>query len=116
VESLGGRYITAADMGTGEQQMAVIRERTRHVVGLPRELGGCGDPGPFTARGVHMALVAALGGTTGGARVAVQGVGSVGSPPSRVRSLHLVDHRASWTESWRRKSPVRSCVARRTTR
>lgn len=79
VESLGGRYITAADMGTGEHQMTVIRERTRHVVGLPRELGGCGDPGSFTARGVYMALVAALGGTTSGVRVAVQGAGSVGS-------------------------------------
>ncbi|MEE8313271.1 MAG: Glu/Leu/Phe/Val dehydrogenase dimerization domain-containing protein [Myxococcota bacterium] len=78
VESLGGCYITAADMGTGEEQMAEIRQRTRFVVGLPRELGGCGDPGPFTARGVYMAIVAALGGSVTGARVAVQGVGSVG--------------------------------------
>ncbi|MEE9279615.1 MAG: Glu/Leu/Phe/Val dehydrogenase dimerization domain-containing protein [Myxococcota bacterium] len=78
VESLGGRYITAADMGTGQEQMAVMRERTRHVVGLPRDRGGCGDPGPFTARGVYMAIVAALGGSISGARVAVQGTGSVG--------------------------------------
>jgi len=81
VESLGGRYITAADMGTGEREMAVIARRTRHVVGLPRELGGCGDPGPFTAQGVELAIAAALrhvGRELAGAHVAVQGAGSVG--------------------------------------
>ena len=78
VESLGGAYITAADMGSGEKQMAIIRERTSHVLGLPCGLGGCGDPGPFTARGVYMALVSALGGSLHGARVAIQGTGSVG--------------------------------------
>ena len=81
VASLDGRYITAADMGTGEQEMAVIAEKTSHVVGLPRDRGGCGDPGPFTALGVRMAMQAALearGQSLQGARVAVQGVGSVG--------------------------------------
>ncbi len=79
VESLDGAYITAADMGSGEQQMAIIRERTSHVLGLPHRLGGCGDPGPFTARGVYLALVSALGGSVDGARVVVQGTGSVGA-------------------------------------
>lgn len=81
VASLGGRYVTAADMGTNERDMAVIARRTRHVAGLPRELGGCGDPGPFTAEGVELAMRAALahlGRELAGARVAVQGVGSVG--------------------------------------
>jgi glutamate dehydrogenase/leucine dehydrogenase len=81
VASLGGQYITAADMGTGEREMAVIARRTRHVAGLPRELGGCGDPGPFTALGVELAIRAALGQLgreLAGAHVAVQGVGSVG--------------------------------------
>ncbi|MBW2282008.1 MAG: Glu/Leu/Phe/Val dehydrogenase [Deltaproteobacteria bacterium] len=81
VSSLDGRYITAADMGTGEQEMAVIAEKTSHVVGLPRERGGCGDPGPFTALGVRMAMETALrsrGLSLAGARIAVQGVGSVG--------------------------------------
>jgi glutamate dehydrogenase/leucine dehydrogenase len=81
VESLGGRYVTAADMGTGEHEMAAIAERTRHVVGLPRALGGCGDPGPFTAEGVELALAAALAHLelpVRGARVAIQGAGSVG--------------------------------------
>lgn len=82
VESLEGRYITAADMGTGEQAMRVIREGTRHVVGLPKSVGGCGDPAPFTARGVFLALERALerlDRPLRGARVAVQGVGNVGS-------------------------------------
>jgi len=81
VESLAGRYVTAADMGTGEREMAVFAERTRHVVGLPRSIGGCGDPGPWTALGVRMALEAVLaeaGGSLRGVRVAVQGAGSVG--------------------------------------
>ena len=81
VESLGGRYITAADMGTSQAEMAVFAERTRHVAGLPPELGGCGDPGPFTAHGIFRAIRAALhhrGRETAGAHVAIQGMGSVG--------------------------------------
>lgn len=81
VASLDGRYVTAADMGTGEDEMLVISEKTEHVVGLPRAAGGCGDPGPFTALGVWMAIEAALshlGRPLEGTRCAVQGVGSVG--------------------------------------
>jgi leucine dehydrogenase len=81
VQSLGGRYITAADMGTGAAEMTVIAETTSHVVGLPRERGGCGDPSPYTAEGVQLAIEAALqrsGRTLEGAIVAVQGVGHVG--------------------------------------
>jgi leucine dehydrogenase len=58
VESLDGRYITAEDVGTGTEDMAVIRERTSHVVGLPPSLRGSGDPSPLTARGVEAAIKA----------------------------------------------------------
>jgi leucine dehydrogenase len=81
VQSLGGRYITAADMGTGTDEMTVIAETTSNVVGLPRERGGCGDPSPYTARGVCLAIEAALGRSgraLEGAIVAVQGIGHVG--------------------------------------
>jgi leucine dehydrogenase len=81
VDELGGRYITAADMGTGEEAMAVIAEATRHVAGLPRRLGGCGDPGPYTAIGLRLAIHAAArerGLDPRRLRVAVQGVGNVG--------------------------------------
>jgi glutamate dehydrogenase/leucine dehydrogenase len=81
VDCLGGRYVTAADMGTNAEDMAVIAERTAHVVGLPARLGGCGDPAPFTALGVRLAMEAALDARSlalRGARVAVQGAGNVG--------------------------------------
>ncbi len=82
VDSLDGRYITGADMGTGEEAMASIREATLHVTGLPKRLGGFGDPGPFTALGVHMAMERACEHAEielSGATVAVQGVGNVGA-------------------------------------
>ncbi len=82
VDSLGGRYVTGADMGTGQEDMVSIREGTEHVTGLPRRLGGCGDPGPYTAIGVRMALERAcahLDLRLEAACVAVQGAGSVGA-------------------------------------
>ena len=120
VESLGGCYITAADMGTGEEQMGEIHERTRFVVGLPRELGGCGDPGPFTARGVYMAIVAALGGSVTGARVAVQGVGSVGAQrvkipfplPALARILRALTSNQSGGGSMANASQVRAALGK----
>lgn len=81
VEELGGAYIAAEDMGTTPEAMATIAERTQHVIGLPQEVGGCGDPSPHTAAGVFLAIEAALGQrgrSVVGARIAVQGVGAVG--------------------------------------
>jgi leucine dehydrogenase len=85
VESLGGRYITAEDVGTGPEDMAVIRARTSHVVGLPVALGGSGDPSPLTARGVEAAIRACCerrfgSGDLSGRRVCVVGLGHVGTP------------------------------------
>ena len=56
VESLGGRYITAEDVGTSPADMRLIATRTEHLVGLPEDLGGLGDPSPFTALGVLAAM------------------------------------------------------------
>ena len=56
VESLGGRYITAEDVGTSSRDMRVIAQRTAHVAGLPRGQGGSGDPSPYTALGVEAAI------------------------------------------------------------
>jgi leucine dehydrogenase len=88
VESLGGRYITAADSGTGVTEMQIMAQRTRHVAGAdPREaLGGGsrdGDPSPSTAYGVFVGLQAAVQHRLGrsdlnGLKVAIQGVGHVG--------------------------------------
>ncbi|MBB3909949.1 Glu/Leu/Phe/Val family dehydrogenase [Sphingomonas desiccabilis] len=84
VESLGGRYITAEDVGISEADMIAIATATRYVSGLPAEgenVGG--DPGPYTAKGVYLGVRAAARRALGasdmkGVRVAVQGLGSVG--------------------------------------
>ena len=60
VESLGGRYVTAEDVGTGAADMAVIAERTAHVVGLPPSAAARGDPSPVTALGVVAAMRACV--------------------------------------------------------
>ena len=60
VESLGGRYITAEDVGTSSRDMKVIAQRTESVAGLPRGQGGSGDPSPYTALGVEAAIRAVL--------------------------------------------------------
>jgi leucine dehydrogenase len=83
VESLGGRYITAEDVGTAPQDMTEIRTQTRHVVGIPRAQGGSGDPSPSTAYGVVCGMRALVEEGLGrssleGVRVAVQGLGHVG--------------------------------------
>jgi len=84
VESLGGDYVTAEDVGTGAEDMAVIAERTKHVVGLPERLGGSGDPSPITARGVEAAIRACCERRFGSADldgrvIAVIGLGHVGA-------------------------------------
>jgi leucine dehydrogenase len=84
IDSLEGRYITAEDVGTGTEDMAAIRERTSHVVGLPLSLGGSGDPSPLTARGVEAAIKACCERRFGsadlsGRRVCIVGLGHVGS-------------------------------------
>lgn len=79
VEALGGRYITAEDVGTSVSDMLAVARRTRFVAGLPPQGGQAGgDPSPWTALGVFVSLEAAIGRPLAGARVAVQGLGSVG--------------------------------------
>jgi leucine dehydrogenase len=89
IEALGGRYVTAEDVGTGTADMVVIAERTAHVVGLPSVCGGSGDPSPLTARGVLAAIRACLehrfgNASLSGTKVCVVGVGSVGGRLARM--------------------------------
>jgi leucine dehydrogenase len=84
VDSLGGKYITAEDVGIGTKDMEYVRMETKHVTGIPPALGGSGDPSPVTARGVYMGMKAAAKEMWGndslaGKKIAVQGVGHVGS-------------------------------------
>ena len=80
VESLGGRYITAEDVGTSTADMEFIRVETEHVTGL---LGKSGDPSPVTAYGVYRGIKACAqvrygSDSLAGKTVVVQGVGHVG--------------------------------------
>ena len=77
IDELGGEYISAEDVGMRVEHMVEVRKETRFVTGIgDRGLGG--HPGPKTARGVFRGIEVALGGSVGGARVAVQGLGAVG--------------------------------------
>ncbi len=83
IDSLGGRYISAADSGTGVAEMQLMARRTRHVAGAEAREGFNGDPSPSTAYGVFVGLQAAVRHRLGrddlrGLKVAIQGVGQVG--------------------------------------
>lgn len=83
VNSLGGKYITAEDVGISTKDMEYVHMETEHVSGLPVTMGGSGDPSPVTAYGVYMGMKAAAQVKWGsdkleGKKVAVQGVGHVG--------------------------------------
>jgi len=89
VQTLGGRYYTACDIGTYVQDMDVIAKETDFATGRSPENGGAGDSAVLTAFGVFQAMRAAAQHTWGspslqGRRVAVEGVGKVGH--------HLVEH------------------------
>ncbi|MBB5687426.1 Glu/Leu/Phe/Val dehydrogenase dimerization domain-containing protein [Sphingobium boeckii] len=90
IDSLGGRYVTAEDVGMSDADMVAISKSTRHVSGLPVAQGSAGgDPGPSTAYGVYLGVKAAalrgLGKSDmSGVHIAVQGVGSVGGGLARL--------------------------------
>ena len=91
IDALGGRYITAEDVGMGEPDMVAIAARTPYVTGLPTTDSSAagGDPGPFTAKGVYLGIKAAVAHKLGrdsveGVHVAVQGTGSVGGGAARL--------------------------------
>lgn len=84
VETLGGSYMTAEDVGTSAEDMSVVAGRTAHVCGLPPSEGGVGEPSDATAAGVYAGLLATLERAFGsrsvaGRRVTVLGLGHVGS-------------------------------------
>lgn len=83
IQALGGRYITAEDVGTTVADMDIIYQETDYVTGVSPEFGSSGNPSPVTAYGVYVGMKAAAKVAFGsdslaGKKVAVQGVGSVG--------------------------------------
>jgi leucine dehydrogenase len=109
VDGLGGRYICAPDVGTNSQDMAVIGQQTRFVTGLPGSGGNTSVP---TARGVFEGVRAAVHFNYArenleGVRVAVQGLGGVGSR----LCAHLRDAGAELVVSDIDEAAVRRVVA-----
>jgi valine dehydrogenase (NAD+) len=89
VQSLGGRYYTACDVGTYVPDMDLIARETRFVTGRSVEHGGAGDSSVLTAWGVFQGMRAAAehrwgSPTLRGRRVGVAGLGKVGK--------HLTGH------------------------
>ncbi|HRN29400.1 MAG TPA: Glu/Leu/Phe/Val dehydrogenase dimerization domain-containing protein [Terrimesophilobacter sp.] len=88
VESLGGSYVTAEDVGSTAELMSVVATRTKHVVGLPAEEGGVGEPADATAAGVHASVLATLDAIFGsrdlaGRHLVISGLGQVGGRLAR---------------------------------
>jgi len=83
VDHLGGRYITAEDVGINVADMIEVARSTKFVAGLPNSSGDVGgDPGPHTSLGVFLGIKAAVKRALGkdslaGLHIAMQGAGSV---------------------------------------
>ncbi|HEY0717823.1 MAG TPA: Glu/Leu/Phe/Val dehydrogenase [Streptosporangiaceae bacterium] len=92
INSLGGRYITACDVGTFSEDMDIVARESRWVTGRTPAYGGAGDSSVLTALGVFAGLRAAAGHvwestSLRGRRVGIEGVGKVG----RKLVSHLVE-------------------------
>lgn len=84
IDTLGGRYISAGDVGTNTDDLDIIGEATNHVVGRSARTGGSGDSAPMTALGVFQSMRAAADGvwrtpSLAGRTVGVEGLGKVGT-------------------------------------
>jgi leucine dehydrogenase len=84
VDALGGAYLTAEDVGITTRDMEIVAAETPYVTGRPRRHGGSGDPSPWTAIGVEIAMRVAVERRLGapdlaGLRVVVSGLGHVGA-------------------------------------
>ena len=83
VESLGGRYWAAEDVGVSPADLAYARKETRFIAGLEGHPAASGDPSPVTAegvkRGIELCVRRTLGKPLSEVTVAIQGVGHVGA-------------------------------------
>ncbi|MEV8510855.1 Glu/Leu/Phe/Val dehydrogenase dimerization domain-containing protein [Dactylosporangium sp. NPDC051484] len=96
VQSLGGRYYTACDVGTYVQDMDIVAKETKYVTGRSESHGGAGDSSVLTAYGVFQGMRAAAEhrwGTSSlaGRRVGIAGLGKVGKHLTR----HLLEDGAA---------------------
>jgi leucine dehydrogenase len=83
VDGVGGRYVTAEDVGMNVADMVEVGRSTKYLAGLPNSAGDVGgDPGPHTSLGVFLGIKAAVKRALGrdnlnGLHIAMQGAGSV---------------------------------------
>jgi leucine dehydrogenase len=89
IQSLGGRYVCATDVGTSSDDLTYVRAETPYVTGLSEAWGGLGDTSVLTGLTVYLGMKAAAEAVWGsasltGKRVLVQGAGKVG--------VHLMEH------------------------
>jgi leucine dehydrogenase len=83
VDSFGGSYITAQDAGTALEDIAYVGRFTKHIAGHPLSEGGSGDPSPYTAHGVEVAIRASMRIPLAGRRIVIVGLGHVGAALAR---------------------------------
>ena len=89
IQSLGGRYICATDVGTTTEDLMYVRTETPYVTALPESWGGLGDTSLLTGLTVYLGMKAGAEAVWGsdslsGRRVLIQGAGKVG--------MHLMEH------------------------
>lgn len=89
LQSLGGAYYTAEDVGVGPQDMMIVASESSYVAGLPSGAFASGDPSPVTARGAYLCMRYAVKHHLGapdlrGVPIALQGLGHVGSPLAKM--------------------------------
>jgi leucine dehydrogenase len=108
VESLEGRYITAQDAGTALDDIGYVGQFTDHIAGHPLSDGGSGDPAPYTAQGVEVAIQASLRIPLKGRRVVIVGLGHVGS--ELARRLHAAGAELAVTDLNPRKREFASSL------
>ncbi|MCC6771482.1 MAG: Glu/Leu/Phe/Val dehydrogenase [Gemmatimonadaceae bacterium] len=114
VESLGGRYVTAEDVGTSTADMDFVHMETDYVAGLANKSG---DPSPVTARGVFRAIQASAMQRWGsdsveGKTVAVQGLGNVGYHLCKELHAHGASLVVTDIDAVRVRRVVEECGAR----
>ena len=89
IQSLGGRYIAATDVGTTSDDLTHVRMETPYVTGMPEAWGGLGDTSLLTSLTVYLGMKAGAeavwgSGSLAGKRILIQGAGKVG--------FHLMEH------------------------
>jgi len=92
IESLGGKYVTAGDVGMQVADMDIVGETSQYVTGRSPDKGGVGDSGILTALGIWQGMQAAVTFTTGSGDLSKSTVGVIGAGKVGGRLIgHLIE-------------------------